>query len=308
MTALAEYIIYTSLAYATPILLAAEGELIAELSGVLNIGIEGTMLMGAFISYFTVLVTGNILLGVVVGLLWGVAAGLTIALFEVILACDYIVTGIGFNIMMMGLSSFLFDKLVVSVYNKVPYVAGIPRVSIPFLGQLPVVGSSIFSQHVLTYFALILVVPIWFVLSKTTWGLKIRAAGENPEATYALGINVVFVRLISAVVSTILVSLAGVSLCLELTRAFTHVMTAARGFVALSLIIFSGWRILRILPGSLLYGFLYSLPALMQAFGIPVPYQMLLSIPYIATIALMSIAYRRVKPPSALMKPFIKKG
>jgi len=301
------YIVYTMLVYATPILLAASGELISERAGVLNLGIEGSMLMAAFISYYITLTTGDVTLGVIAGLLWGLTAGTIIALFEVIIGCDYIVTGIGFNIMMIGLTSFLFEKLVVSVYHKIPYVKGITAVYIPFLSQIPIIGKVLFSQHILTYIAFLLVLPLWFLLNKTTWGLKIRASGENPEATYALGVNVVLVRFLASIIGNIFIALAGISLCLELTKTFMHVMTAARGFIAISLVIFSGWNIVKLLPGSIFYGFLYSLPAVMQAFKVPLPYQILLTIPYIVTIAFMSIAYKRVKPPSALMKPFIWK-
>lgn len=281
------------LALATPILLAAMGELVGQRSGVLNLGIEGIMLMGAFTSYLAVIRLGNLWLGIPFGILTGILMGLFIALFTVRLGYSQIVTGIGINILGIGLSSFLFVKLVTDVYGKVPLVGTIPPI--------------LFSQSPLTYLAIILVPLIWVLLFKTSFGLKIRAVGENPEAADASGINVYKIRFLCVLLAAALAGLAGGTLSIGTTGSFTHGMTAARGFVAISVVILSNWSPIKVLFGALLFGIVYSLQSLFQALGVPIPWQLMLTLPYITCIIALVVASRRAKAPSALLIPFIKK-
>lgn len=251
------------------------------------------MLMGAFMGYFATLHLGNPWLGILVGILTGLIMGLFIALFTIRLGYSQVVTGIGINILGMGLSSFLFIKFVTDIYGKVPFVNKIPPI--------------LFSQSPLTYLAIILVPIIWILLFKTSFGLKIRAVGENPEAADASGINVHKIRFLCVLLATALAGLAGGTLSVGIGGLFTHGMTAARGFVAISVVILSNWSPIKTLFGALLFGIVYSLQATFQAVGIPIPWQILLTFPYIACIIALAVASRRAKAPSALLIPFIKK-
>jgi len=251
------------------------------------------MLMGAFTSYLTAVYLGNLWLGILVGILTGLLFGLIIAVFTVFLGYSQIVVGIGFNILGIGLSSFLFIKLITDVYGRVPSSGTIP--------------PALFSVSPLTLLAIALVPVVWFLLFKTSFGLKIRAVGDNPEAADASGINVYKTRFPCVLLATAFAGLAGGSLSIGTTGLFTHGMTAARGFLAISVVILSNWSPAKALFGALLFGFIYSLQATFQSYGIPVPYQIMLTLPYVTAIIALFVASRRAKAPGALMTPYVKR-
>jgi len=287
------YIFSTTLVYSTPILIAAIGELIGQRSGVLNLGIEGTMLMGSFMSYFASIYLGNLYLGVLFGIITGIVLGLVIGSSTILLGRSQIVTGIGMNMLGIGLSSFLFVKTITDVFGKVPPTGTIPTI----------LGISPF-----TFLALILVPLVWFFLYRTTAGLKVRAVGENPEAADVAGINVFKVRFSCLLFATSLAGLAGSSLAIGTTGLFTHNMTAARGFLAISVVILSNWSPIKSLFGALLFGLVYSIQSVFQAYGVPVPWQVTLTFPYIVAIIALLAASRRARAPASLMVPFLRKG
>jgi len=283
-----EYILSTGTLLATPILLAAIGELVGQRSGVLNLGIEGTILMGAFMSYLAAVFLNNLWLGMVFGPLSGLMMGAIIAFLVIKLGMSQIVTGIGINILSIGLSSFLFIKCVTDVYGRVPLVGTV--------SSIPLIILSI-----------ILVPLVWILLFKTTFGLKIRGVGENPEAADALGINVNKIRFMCVLLATALAGLAGSFLSLGITGSFTHFMSAARGFIVISVVILSNWSPIKVLFGAFLFGIIYSIQSAFQAYGIPIPWQLMLTLPFVTCIIALVVASRRATAPSALMKPFIKK-
>lgn len=287
------YILSTTLDYSTPILIAAMGELIGQRSGVLNLGIEGTMLMGAFMSYLVSIYLGNLYFGALVGILTGIGLGLIIGISNILLGRSQIVTGIGMNMMGIGLSSFLFVKMITDVFGKVPLAGAIT--------------SVIFGISPFTFLAVALVPTIWLFLYKTTAGLKVRAVGENPAAADVAGISVLKTRFSCLLFATALAGLAGSSLAIGTTGLFTHNMTAARGFIAISVVILSNWSPQKCLFGALLFGLVYSIQAVFQAYGVPVPWQVTLTFPYVVAIIALLVASRRAQAPAALMIPFLRK-
>jgi len=286
---------------ATPYLYASIGETFGQLSGVLNLGVEGVMLMGAYAAFFTVLRTGSLTLGLLVAAVLGGSLGLVMAFMTVTLKAEQVISGMGLYLFSLGLSEFLFKKTIGTVQT----VSGFPPVNIPWFSSIPVIGEILFRQNVLVYIAFALVPFAWFVLSKTPFGLKVRAAGQNPEAADSLGINIVRVRYLALMIGGLLSGIAGASLSIALLNVFQPNITNGIGFIAVGLVFFANWRPLGILAGTLIFSTVTSLQLWMQVQDINIPSDFLSMIPYIAIILVfVSMMKRRVYPPAALTKPF----
>jgi simple sugar transport system permease protein len=293
-------ILASGIRLATPYLYAGIGETFGQRSGVLNLGVEGQMLIGAFTSFYIAFITGNLWLGLLAAVIAGALMGLAMAFVTVNLQAEQGISGIGFYLFGLGLSDLLFQKLL----GTVETVSGFSKVHIPWLSDLPVVGKIFFSQNVLVYGAFALVPIGWFVLNKTTLGLKIRAVGENPEAADSLGVSVARVRYFTIILGGILSGVAGASLSISLVNVFQQNMTSGLGFIAVALVYFGGWRPWGILGGALLFSMVNSLQLWVQVLGIPIPSDIAVMMPYIITILVLVIAVSRVRAPSALTKPF----
>jgi len=293
-------ILASGIRLATPYLYAGIGETFGQRSGVLNLGVEGQMLIGAFTSFYIAFITGNLWLGLLVAVIAGALMGLAMAFVTVNLQAEQGISGIGFYLFGLGLSDLLFQKLL----GTVETVSGFSKVYIPWLSDLPVVGKIFFSQNVLVYGAFALVPIGWFVLNKTTLGLKIRAVGENPEAADSLGVSVARVRYFTIILGGILSGVAGASLSISLVNVFQQNMTSGLGFIAVALVYFGGWRPWGILGGALLFSMVNSLQLWVQVLGIPIPSDIAVMMPYIITILALVVAVSRVRAPSALTKPF----
>ncbi len=298
-----------TLAMATPYLYAALGELFAQRSGVLNLGVEGIMLMGAFTAIYTVsdkgLAAGPVA-GLLVAALVGALMGVLTAVINVTFKAEQGISGIGITLLGLGLSTVLFKLLA----NGVITVQGFGNVNIPGLSSLPVVGKIFFSQNVLVYGAFLLVpVSVW-VLNRTGWGLKVRAVGQNPKAADAMGVNVVRVRYQTVILGGILAGVAGASLSIALTPIFQENMTEGRGFIAVALVYFGGWSPWRVMAGALLFSVANNLQIWVQILdvrvaGAPIPSNLLIMIPYVMTIVVLVFARQRQNnEPAALTKPF----
>ena len=231
-------ILASGIRLATPYLYAAIGETFGQRSGVLNLGVEGQMLLGAFAAFYVALTTGNLWLAVLVAALVGAIMGLAMAFVTVNLHAQQGISGIGFYLFGLGMSDLLFQKLL----GTVETVKGFPKVHIPFLSDIPGLGEIFFSQNILVYIAYLLVPIAWFVLNKTTLGLKIRSVGENPEAADSLGVSVAGVRYFTIVLGGTLSGVAGASLSIALLNVFQQNMTSGLGFIAVALVYFGGWR------------------------------------------------------------------
>jgi len=285
---------------ATPYLYAAIGETFGQRSGVLNLGVEGQMLLGAFAAFYVTLVSGNLWFGVLAAVAVGALMGLAMAFVTVNLQAQQGVSGIGFYLFGLGMSDLLFQKLL----GKVETIKGFTEVRIPWLSGIPIIGEALFSQSLLVYGAYLLVPLAWFVLNKTTLGLEIRAVGENPEAADSLGVSVARVRYFTILIGGILSGVAGASLSTALLNVFQQNMTSGLGFIAVALVYFGAWRPWGVLAGALLFSMVNALQLWIQVLGIPVPSDIAVMMPYVLTILVLVVSVSRVRAPSALTKPF----
>jgi len=293
-------ILASGIRLATPYLFAAIGETFGQRSGVLNLGVDGQMLLGAFAAFYVVYATENLWLGVLAAIIVGALMGLAMAFVTVNLQASQGISGIGFFLFGLGMSDLLFQMLVGSVVT----VKGFPKIYIPVLSDIPIIGDIFFSHNIMVYGAFILVPVSWFLLNKTNLGLKIRAVGENPEAADSLGVSVARVRYFTLIQGGILSGIAGASLSIALLNVFQQNMTSGLGFIAVALVYFGGWRPWGVLGGALLFSMVSSLQLWMQVKNVPIPSEFAVMLPYILTILVLVVSASRVRAPSALTKPF----
>ncbi len=293
-------ILISAIRLATPYLLAAIGEAFAQTSGVVNLGVDGIMLVGAFAAFYVTLQTGNVWLAVLAAALVGLLMGLLMSFISVTLKAEQGISGIGLYMFGLGLSSLLFKVLVGTVQT----VEGFPALKIPLLGEIPIIGEIFFNHSLPVYFAFLLVPVAWWFIDKTTWGLKIKAVGQNPAAADSLGVSVDQVRYFSVCVGAVLAGLAGASLSTALVNLFQENLTAGLGFIAVALVYFGGWRPLGILVGALLFSTVNAIQLWMQVLGVEIPSDVAVMLPYLLTIAALMFATNRVRQPAALNKPF----
>ncbi len=297
-------IISSGIRLATPYLFASIGEMFGQRSGVLNLGVEGQMLLGSFVAFFVTLKTGNLWLGVLAAMGVGALMGLAMAFVTVNLHATQGISGIGFYLFGMGMSNLLFQKLVGTVEG----VKGFQKISVPLLGKIPVIGEIFFNQNALVYLAFLLVPVAWFVLNKTTLGLKIRAVGENPEAADSLGVSVAGIRYLTVIMGGAFSGIAGASLSIALLNVFQQNMTAGQGFIAVALVYFGSWKPFGILGGALLFSMVNALQLWIQVLGIPIPAELAVMMPYILTILVLTLSVSKGRGPTALTKAFEREG
>jgi len=289
---------------ATPYLYAALGETLGQRSGVLNLGVEGQMLMGAFMAFYVTMQTGNLWLGVLAAMVVGAVMGLAMAYVSVNLQAVQGISGIGFYLFGLGMSTLLFQMLIGSVET----VSGFPLIHIPLLSDIPVIGDIFFRQNILVYIAFALVPIAHFVLTQTTLGLKIRAVGENPAAADSLGVNVSRVRYIAVMLGGILSAIAGASMSIGTLNVFQQNMTSGLGFIAVALVYFGGWRPFGVMAGALLFSMVNALQLRLQVEGVGIPSDLMVMMPYILTIIALVLTTQRVRAPSALTKSFERRA
>ncbi len=297
-------ILVSGIRLATPYLYAAIGETFGQRSGMLNLGVDGIMLMGAFSGFYVVFLTGNYWLGLLAAIIVGGIMGLVTAFINVTLQAQQGISGIGVFLFGLGMSDLLFQKLV----NDVETVSGFPNAPIPLLSKIPVIGEIFFNQNILVYGAYLLVPLAWFILNKTTLGLKINSVGENPAAADTLGVSVTGIRYLTVTVGGILAGIAGASLSIALLGVFQQNLTNGMGFIAIALVYFGGWRPLGVLAGSLIFSMVNSLQIWVQVIGIPIPSDIAVMLPYILTILVLVLSAGRFRQPSALTKPYERAG
>lgn len=284
----------------TPIMLAALGEIFAERSGVLNLGIEGIMLMGALFGVMGPALTGSYVVGILLAVFIGALMGLLMAFMSVSLRLNQVLAGLAVMFLGMGLST-LISRSVATMR-----VETLSRVSIPLLSQIPVIGEILFQNDILVYLTLILVVISAIVLFRTTIGLKIRAVGENPKAADTLGVSVFRYRYICVVIGGMLAAIGGSYLTMGEIGTFREAMVAGRGWIALAIVNFGRWSPYRSLLGSLVFGGVFALQLRLQVQGVAIPYEILLMLPYILTIAIMMLTSRKAVGPAALTVPYVR--
>jgi simple sugar transport system permease protein len=293
-------IVSTMIGMATPYLYAALGEVYAQRAGVVNLGVDGIMLLGAFAAFFVTLTTGNLWLGLLAAALVGLALGLLMSFVSVTLKAEQGVSGIGLYMFGLGMSSLLFEKLV----GTVKTVQGFQSLAIPLLSDIPIIGPIIFRNNVLVYGAFLLVPLTWFILSKTTLGLKIKAVGQNPAAADSVGIGVDRIRYLAVCIGAVLAGVAGASLSISLLNLFQDNLTAGQGFIAVALVYFGGWSPVGVLAGALLFSVVNSFQLWMQVLGVKIPSGVAVMLPYLLTIVALTVTANRARQPAALNKPF----
>jgi ABC-type uncharacterized transport system permease subunit len=299
-----EAIILTIITASTPLLLAAIGELVVERSGVLNLGIEGMMVMGAVTGFAASYVTGSPWLGVLAAVLAGVATSMLFGLLTQTLMTNQVATGLAITLLGLGLSG-----LIGSGFVGLPGVK-LTSVSITGLTDLPYVGRLVFGQDPLVYLSVILTLGVAYILKHTRVGLIIRAVGQNHHSAHALGYRVVTVRYACIAFGGATSGLAGAYLSLVYTPQWIENMTAGRGWIALALVVFSTWLPARLAAGAYLFGGVWILGLYAQGMGIGIPAQLLSSLPYVTTIlALVIISTNRrlsvINTPASLGQGFV---
>ena len=287
-----------------PIMLAATGELVVERSGVLNLGVEGMMLMGAVIASITVITTGSLFLAVIFGALSGLLTSIVFGFFALVLATNQVATGLALTIFGTGLSGLIGAEYVGKAIQR------LEALNIPILSNIPYLGPILFSHNILVYFSFIIVFIVGWFLLKTKSGLVLRAVGNNHDSAHALGYSVVFIRFCSVMFGGLMAGLGGAFLPLVLTPHWAEGMTAGKGWIALALVVFASWRPLRIPIGALLFSGITVMQLVGQARGWAMPSQFLSMLPYLATIAVLVIISRNrefsiINAPASLGKLFI---
>ncbi|MFW5473340.1 ABC transporter permease [Knoellia sp. CPCC 206450] len=285
---------------AVPLVLGAMVGVIGERSGVVNIGIEGQMLVGAFAGFFAAAAAQSVLVGVIVGALSGIAMGAFLAFTTVKGQLDQIIAGVVINIVATGITSFYYES-----GKTIP--RGLPNFDVPLLSKIPLIGPVFFSDGPIALFALVIAFVLHLLLFKTRWGLRTRAVGEYPSAADTAGINVIGLRLFNVTAAGTLAGIAGAYLSMEATSTFERGMSSGRGFLALAILIFGAWRPLRALAAALFFGFMSASASQLQASNVvDIPQQFINLLPYVLTLVVLAAAAGRVRAPGAVGQPFVK--
>jgi simple sugar transport system permease protein len=302
MDHIAELLVLT-LAAGTPLVFAALGELVTEKSGVLNLGVEGMMLVGAVAAFAVAATTRNPWLGVAAGMLAGAALSLVFAVITLSLMANQVASGLALSLFGVGLSAFV----------GLPYVSividGLKPLSISGLSDLPLVGKLLFGHNPLVYLSFLLFVAIQWFLYRTRPGLVVRAVGESPQSAHAIGYPVVRIRYLAVLFGGACSGLGGAYLAVAYTPLWVEGMTAGRGWIALALVVFATWKPWRVLAGAYLFGGVTLAQFQAQALGVEMPSQVLSMLPYLATIVVLALISRdaitiRLNAPASLGKPF----
>ena len=292
---------------ASPLIFAALGELICERAGVLNLGIEGIMVVGAFAGWLTVYLGGGLWFGVAVAMLSGMAFGLVHGVLTVPFGLSQHVVGLGITLLATSLTYYCY-RLALPEVTSPPKIEAFQPLEIPILSDIPVIGPALFNQTPLTYLAFVLVVAVTLVLYRTPMGLALRAAGENPAAVEAQGLSVSAIRIGAVMVGSGFMAVGGAFLTMSAFNSFFFEMVNGRGWICIALVVFGSWKPGKTLLGAVLFAAFDALQIRVQQtpLGADIPYQIFLMAPYILSILALVVMSRRAQVPSALMVPFNK--
>jgi len=287
-----------------PLLLTSLGEIVSERAGVLNLGLEGIMIMGAFAGFLGAAVSGNMWIGFGTGMITGAAMAFLLPLISETLHGNQIVTGLGIFILGTGLSLLFFRIVFEGTF--VPVVEGLGKISIPMLSDAPIIGRIFFQHDVMVYITLLLVPVFYYFIFHTSIGLSIRSVGENPRVAETLGLNVTRIRYYSVMLGGAMAGLGGAYLAIEYAKKFTEGMTAGIGFVALAVVILGRWNPVGALFAALLFAGATVLQLRLQAIGVELAPQFFFMIPYLLTIIVLVLVSRAGGGPEAVGEPYIK--
>jgi simple sugar transport system permease protein len=301
---IAESILLTIATAATPLLIAAIGELVVERSGVLNLGVEGMMVMGAVCGFAAAMVTGSPWIGVFAGILAGAVFSLLFAFLTLSIATNQVATGLSLTLLGLGVSGMIGESFVGSAGIK------LGSLYIPYLSDIPLVGRLLFGQDPIFYMSIALTFGVVWFLFRTRAGLTLRSIGDSHSSAHALGIPVIRYRYLAVLFGGACAGLAGAHLSLVYTPQWVENMTAGRGWIALALVVFASWRPLRVLAGAYLFGAVTIGQLHAQALGLGIPSQLLSSLPYLATVVVLVLISRNrrltmMNTPASLGKAFV---
>lgn len=301
-----EYVLAGALFAALPLIFGALAGVLCERSGVINVGIEGQLLAGAFCGALFGSMTGNVWLGLVTAAIAGSLVTMLLGALAVRFQVDQVVLGVILNLLVLGVTGYLYDQVMKessSTFNDPPDV---PTWTIPVLSKIPVIGPMLFDQSIFGYVALILVFAIWFLLFMTPWGLRTRAVGEHPQAADTLGVKVNLLRFRNVALAGLVAGFGGAVFTIGDGLGFAKNMTVGKGFIALAVLIVGRWHPLGALLGALLFGFADQIGQFLRAIGSPVPSSFLSMLPYLVTIIAVAGLIGKVRAPAADGKPYIR--
>jgi len=292
---------------ASPLIFAAMGELICERAGVLNLGIEGIMVVGAFAGWLTVYLGGGLWFGVAVAMLSGMAFGLIHGLLTVPFGLSQHVVGLGITLLATSLTYYCY-RLALPEVTSPPKIEAFQPFEIPLLSEIPILGQALFNQTPLTYLAFVVALVVALTLYRTPLGLALRAAGENPAAVEAQGLSVTAIRMGAVMVGSGLMAVGGAFLTMSAFNSFFFEMVNGRGWICIALVVFGSWKPGKTLLGAILFAAFDALQIRVQQtpLGADIPYQYFLMAPYILSILALVVMSRRAQVPAALMVPFNK--
>ncbi len=290
----------------TPLIYGALAGVISERVGVVNVAIEGQLLAGAFAAAVVASMTGQLVLGLVAATVAGALVSLVLAAFSIKYFVDQVIVGIVLNVLVIGLTNFFYSTLLTDNSALLNTPPRFPRLPIPLLSEIPIIGPVLFRQTVIVYLMYIAVAAVWFLLFKTRWGLRLRSVGEHPQAADTVGIKVNRTRFWNVSIAGAIAGLGGSFFTLGSVGAFNKEMTAGAGFIALAAVIFGRWDPIRATLAALLFGFASNLQSVLSVIGSPVPSEFMLMLPYLVTIFAVAGLVGRVRGPAAAGRPYIK--
>jgi simple sugar transport system permease protein len=282
-----------------PFVLAGQGTMLGGRTGVFNVAQEGMMLVGASVGFLVSFFSGSIFLGVIVAMLSGALFGFALAYFTTSLKMNQFVIGLSLFFIGLGVSTLL-PKLILGITLTPPLIPTLKSIPIPLLSQIPFIGPILFKQNILVYVSVLVSIGLWYFLFRTQKGLELRSVGEYPMTADSLGINTTKMRYWSTIIGGMLIGMAGAYLPMVYAGTFTEGMTMGRGWLAIALTFFGGWSPLPILYGSLFFSAVEVLAFRVQVIGSFLPYQILQMFPYIATILVMILTFKRARVPGFL--------
>jgi general nucleoside transport system permease protein len=291
----------------TPLLIAATGELLTERAGVLNLGVEGIMLVGALCGFLGAYETGSVAIAWTAAGLAGATAAAVFCLFAVTLRAHQVIVALGINLAALGTTGFVYRKLF-GLATTAPQIDAAPLVPLPWLSDLPVIGTVLFTHTLAVYAAFALVPLVWWLIDCTALGLTLRAVGENADAADAAGVRVQLVRYGATLVGGALAGFAGAYLSTVLLNVFLEGMTGGAGWIAVAIVIFGNWTPLGIMLAALTFGGAQALQLRLQSAGFPIPREFIIMLPYILTLVALAGIVRRSRAPAQLCIPFSRKS
>ncbi|MET3566323.1 nucleoside ABC transporter membrane protein [Leifsonia sp. 98AMF] len=295
-----------TISLAVPLVFGALGGVVSERGGVVNVAIEGQLLAGAFVSAMTATLTGSWVVGLIAAMVAGVLVSFLLGAFGIKYLVDQVIVGVVLNVLVVGLTSFLYSKVLAGNPQLLNHPPRLPNWPIPVLSEIPIVGKVLFDQSIIEYLMYIAVFLVWFGLFKTRWGLRLRSVGEHPEAADTVGIKVNSTRFWNVSLAGAIAGLGGAYYTLGSVGAFSKEMTAGQGFIALAAVIFGRWDPIKATLAALLFGFATNLQNVLSTIGSPVPSEFMLMLPYVVTILAVAGLVGISRAPAADGKPYIK--